>query len=259
MAIDFSKMIIKSAEEIYLFEKENDAIKASYDEVTDITFTGDSSEQEVQGRQGSILAVLDSAKKLAVEFTNAYYTMDGLAVNTGGEVSSASSTEKFTIRRFEYAKLTDDKTLTLKDTPVTKTVEGETANVLVEVDLLNADKSIKSVVEGATVAGKTVTLSEGTAGDMYRVVYDTEVESATRVIDDANEYAGTYRMIANLLVEDPCDHKEYYLQADVPSLKVKTAYEVAVGDNPATMKVSGTAQKDICSEINKFATYTLIG
>lgn len=259
MALDFSKMIIKSAEEVYLFNKDNDTIKATYDEITDITFNGDSDEKEVNGRDGAILAVLDSKKKLSVEFTNAYYTLDGHAAVTGTEVENATEAEKFIVRRFEYIKLSADKTLTLKDAPVKKTVDDSETSVVVEVDLLNSDKSTKTIVTSkATVAGKVVTLADGIEGDIYRVVYDIEVSEAKRVTDDANEYAGTYRMIANLIVEDPCDHKEYYLQAEVPSLKVKTAYEIAVGDNPATMKVSGTAQKDVCSAIGKFATYTLI-
>lgn len=259
MAIDFSKMIIKSAEEVYLFNKDTDTIKSFYDEVTSIKFTGDSDEKEVSGANGAVLAILDSKKKLTTEFTNAYYTTDGLATVTGGEADSASESNKFIIRRFEYVKLSEGKTLTLKDTPITKTVDSKSTSVVVEVDSLNSDKSIKEVVSSATVSGKVVTLTGGTVGDIYRVVYDTEVVSGVRVSDNANEFAGTYRMVANLLVEDPCDHKEYYLQADIPSLKVKTSYAIEVGDNPATMTVTGTAIKDICSSDGKFAYYTLIG
>ena len=89
-------------------------------------------------------------------------------------------------------------------------------------------------------------------------MYDTERETAVSFTDVADEFAGTYRCVANLVCEDPCNHTEYVIQVDVPSYKVKTAYEIATGDSPSTMKVSGTALKDICGKDKKFCTYTLV-
>lgn len=258
MAIDFKKMIIKGAKDVYLFDKDTDTLKSYFDEVTDIKFNGDSEEKEVEGFNGSVVAVLDSKKSLTCEFTNTYFTTDGLATVMGSKEEVASADNKFIIRRFEYKKLSATKTLTLDDTPIKKSSGGSSTGVIVEVDKLNSDKTIKEVISGATVSDKTVTLTDGTEGDLYRIVYDTEVTSGIRVTDNANEFAGTYRMIANLLVLDPCSKKEHLLQADIPSYKVKTSYTVETSTDPATMNVTGSAEKDICSADGTFATYTLV-
>ena len=173
------------------------------------------------------------------------------------EVKEVTDSNKYTLRKFDIVTLSSDKTLTLEDTPATITVGEDTTSDILEVALLNTDRTTKQVVtETATCAGKTVTLSSGTAGDLYRVVYNTEKTTGQVYLDEANSFSDTVSLYLKFLGHDACKTKDLTLYVKIPQFDFNGSFSMSGSDGkPATMKIDGSAVKSICGGNKVFAEW----
>lgn len=108
-----------------------------------------------------------------------------------------------------------------------------------------------------TTNGKEVSSTEIKANTKYVVSYISEAEVGKLIVNDGDSFAGNVRAVINVIGEDVCSGKEYLVQVTIPKLAIKGNYTLAIGDNPATMTVEGTATKSICDG-GKLCTFAIL-
>ena len=255
--MDFGNFIPETLEEVYASSLKNSNTVFGMEECSSFELSGDQTTTEISGKGGDIVSILKSKKTLKFNAESPYYSLDVLSAIRGGEVKEVTDSNKYTLRKFDIVTLSADKTLTLEDTPATITVGEATTSDILEVALLNTDRTTKQVVtETATCAGKTVTLSSGTAGDLYRVVYNTEKTTGQVYLDEANSFSDTVSLYLKFLGHDACKTKDLTLYVKIPQFDFNGSFSMSGSDGkPATMKIDGSAIKSICGGNKVFAEW----
>lgn len=256
--MNFGSFIPETLEEVYATSlKTNGAVVFNMEECSSFDLSGDQTTSEVTGKNGDVVSILKSKKTLKFSAESPYFSLDSIAAIRGGKVKEVTSSDKYTLRKFDILTLSGDKKLTLEDTPVTVTSEERTVQVVLEVALLNSDGSTKEVVTtDATCADKVVTLTSGNAGDTYRVVYDTEKTSGQIYVDEADKFSDTVSLYLKFTGHDACKTKDLVLYVKIPQFDFSGSYTMSGSDGkPASLKVEGNAVKSLCSGNKQLAEW----
>ena len=252
--MNLGSFIPETLEEVYATSLKTDgSVVFNMEECGSFDLSGDQTTNEVTGKNGDVVSILKSKKTLKFSAESPYFSLDSIAAIRGGKTKEVTSDSKYTLRKFDILTLSSEKKLTLEDTPVTV----KTAQVVLEVALLNSDGSTKEVVtDKATVATNVVTLESGNAGDTYRVVYDTEKTSGQVYVDEADKFSDTVSLYLKFTGHDACKTKDLILYVKIPQFDFSGSFTMSGSDGkPASLKVEGNAVKSLCSGNKQLAEW----
>lgn len=175
--------------------------------MTDVETSGETTYAR-GGRGNAKLVGFSSDREASVTLQDAIFDNEALAMLTGNEIVNGSKQ----IERFEDVTLGASGAGTLSFKAL--------ASPAAKVFKLNGN-NLGEAVSGATVTDDAIT-GAGVKGDRVRVYYtmNTPADSQTiRVTSD--QFGGTYKVVADVLVRDENTKKDYYAQFIAYNAKIE--------------------------------------
>lgn len=182
-------------------------------------------EEKLKGGIGNkTIALLRSEKEITLKVKNALFDMDFLSMTQGVAVNSAGTATVF--EREDNLKIADDagsNKVTITGTPASGTSS---------VTVIHADGS----TEEAMVSAKTVTVTQGSAGDLVSVIYPTTV-TGNMIVLDAQKFSEQFSVEYHTIEYDPNTNlvvADLYIQFDsvLPSGAFELSFESGTAITP---------------------------
>lgn len=187
----------------------------------------------------------DRAAKFTLQ--DALFTNEVLGMLLGNDVSTPST--PVVTRNEDIVVLSDKATLTYSPS---------TTGKLISVNKLNADGTVgtplkyKATSPSATeysITGKEITLGTGSVADGEEIIvyYKTASSTDTKQIKaTVDKFAGSYRLVLDVLVRDAFTKKDFCAQIDVPNAKIEDSWnmEFKPDGDPGVLDIPMEALKD---------------
>lgn len=253
--IDFSKLVISEIAQVRAFSRVDGSFLFEFDQIKEGSLEASSETVYAEGKNNVRLAAFDRNKGIKFTCSNGYIVDSALAFQMGGEITTLGSEDNKTIRDTQIITATTSSgstldTITLSDTPVQDSVKY--------IYKLNGDgtpgasfsvASVASDTEFAITTGGVITLPTGTtAGTKFVVPYDKVVPVGKEIVNSGASYAGSVRLVIDLLCTHPCDGSTFLAQATLPNAKVDGNFTLSIGGDPSVQEFAAEGMLDPCSE-----------
>lgn len=261
--IDFDKLIIDTIDTVTAFDKTDGSIMFMLDQIKDGSIENGSETVYGTGKAGVRLSALDRSKTSKFTCNNGYVVASAFAAQLGADIEEASESNKFAVPHLQYIIVDDATKITLEYKPV-----GVTGKEIPFIYKANADKTQGEKYEiGATVSAKEfaldpstkiITLPTGvfTKGDVVIVPYDREASVGKKMVNSADKFSKTARVVIDVTCRDVCDQSKVYHTVFVYSnAKVDGNFSMSFGNEPVAQSVTCEALQDICSVNKELFTY----
>ena len=230
----------------------NDDILFSINQVTDASLNVTSESAEATDAVGNTIMTIYRAKKAEFSAANALFDLDLMAVQSGSEKVSASSTKVLPVPAFDEITIDGSASYELAHAPI-----GDA----VKVYRLNGDGSLGDAYEMSTAASAIAfAYSDGAitpptglvSGDRMMVVYEynangEDKNGAVAVISSAKEFPKTCKFVMKVLCYDPCDQQTMiYALIIFNNFRISPDFDWNIstdGNHP----FSGVANVDYCN------------
>lgn len=256
--IGFDKLIISEIAQVRAYDRADSSFLFEFDQPKEGTLEGSNDTIFAEGKNGVRLAAFDRNKQLKFNCTNGYVVGSALAFQMGSELYELSSENTATVRKHEevvaVAKDAGVDTVTLEGTPVTDSIKY--------IYALNSDGTpgiqypvaSQASASAFSVSNGIITLPTGTvAGDKFIVPYDETVSVGKKIINSGGDYAGSVRLVIDLLCTHPCDGTTFLAQCTIPNAKVSGNFSFAFGSDPTVHNFEAEAMLDTCSSDKQLA------
>ena len=244
--VSADKLFITSVDKITAFNNANE-VEFILDEIQDCTISNSQDNTDITGKNGTIIGTLKRNKAVTVSGNNGFIVAGGLAAQTGSDVETGS----YVIRTME---ILDVKTNAVT---ITGTPEGATGAEIVAVYKRNSNSTLGEKFEqNATAestgqfsyADKTLTFFTGDLndGDQVAVFYDMEVENATIVSNNADEYSKNLKLWIDVTAQDACD-RVYHGVFVIFRADFTGTFDISMGSDAAVLAFEARSIKNICA------------
>ena len=242
---------ITSLDQLMTFNSANE-LEFIMDELQDSTISNTQENNDITGKNGAVVGTLKRNKAVTVSGNNGLIVAGAIAAQTGSTVESG----KFTIRTTDILTV-ESNSVTLTNTPV-----GAAGAEIITVRKKGSNGLLGEAFEQdatASASGKfayadgTITFFEGDLedGDVVTVFYDTEVDNATRVTNDADTYSKTLKAYLDVTVQDRCD-KLLHGQFIFPRADFTGNFDMSLGGTDSVQSYEFRTLKNLCSnEVGK--------
>lgn len=246
MAMNIDGFYVTSVDMASFFDNSNNLV-AMLDEIQDTTISNTQENNDITGKNGAVIGTLKRNKAVSVTINNGLLVAGAIAMETGSEVETGT----YIVRATEILTV-NSNSATLEGTPV-----GAAGAEIVTL----RKKGLGGMLEGnyeqdatASATGKfayadgTITFFAGdfNDGDQVVVFYDTEVNDAVKVSNDANTYSMVCRMYIDLTVSDRCDNI-LHAQLIAKRFDADGNLDLNFGGTDAVMSITGRTLKDTCN------------
>lgn len=229
-----------------------DELEFVMDELQDTTISNSQENNDITGKNGAVIGTLKRNKAVTVSGNNGLIVAGAIAAQTGSNVE----TGKFTIRATDILTVADNS-VTLSNTPI----GAEGAEIITLRKKSNNGLLGEAFEQDATASatGKfaysdgTITFFEGDLedGDVVVAFYNTEVDNATRVTNDADTYSKTLKAYLDCTVQDRCD-KLLRGQFIFPRADFTGNFDMSLGGTDSVQSFEFRTLKNLCSnEVGK--------
>lgn len=258
MAIAVGKdLIFKEIQTINVFDIGTGDFMFSMDELTGYSIQHTEESQEVTGKNGRILSRTKRNKGVTISGTNGIISAGMLAIQTGGEYTTGSTT----IMWADYLTVNSNAATT------SYIAIGTAGAEITSLVIKNADGSVASELEQDATAGngkfaydpttKALTFS-GVADGTEIVVYYKRQISATVLENDSDKYSGKAMMYVDGLAEDKCANV-YRVQFFFPKVDFSGEFTLDFSDSQTVHNFEAVAMAGACGGGAKYYTYTVFG
>lgn len=245
MAMNVDGFYVTSVDMASFFDNANNLV-AMLDEIQDATISNTQENNDVTGKNGAVIGTLKRNKAVSVTINNGLLVAGAIAMETGSPVETGT----YVIRATEILTV-NSNSATLEGTPV-----GAAGAEIVAL----RKKGVGGMLEGnyeqdATASSGKFSYSDGRLtfasgdfndGDQVVVFYDTEVNDAVKVSNDANTYSGVYRCFIDLTLSDRCDNI-VHAQLIMKRFDCDGNLDLNIGGTDAVMSITGRTLKDTCN------------
>lgn len=250
MALTKSQALIDRALRISLFNKTTGNLEVLMPEVEEFNLSvAIDNEKTATSASGATVATFEEGKTGEITGNASFFHYGLMAAQSGTPAEQATAEAPIKTPRCDVVIIKDGKG-TLTQTPVG--TEGNEIGAIYEV--LPDGGQGKQYDQGATAsateftyAGGTINAPTGVAdGTSFYVFYEYNSKTALHIIEDADKFAETYRMFAEILCSDICNSSAKTVMAVVANnAKLSTARDVSLttdGKHPFTLR----CQSDYC-------------
>lgn len=229
---------------------ENGTVKFKISEITDFTLANTADSTDVVGRGNTVLKRIKSNKQATLTGTNGVYSIPLLEVSSGGTLQGNNSEGVRT-----KINIPEDITVTVADKAILGyTAVGTLGNEIIEVRAFLSGMGGGGLVltQAATTSPTTFTYDPATkeiefaagtipVGTKITAYYNREI-MAVILENSASNFAGTYPIWINLIVEDECD-KQYKARIVMPRGQFDDNYDITGGNTIGTQSFSISSLK----------------
>ena len=256
--IEFDKLIIDTMDIVTAFDLTDGSLDFMLDQLKDGNIENGSETVYGTGKAGVRLSSLDRNKSAKATLNNGYVVASAFAAQMGATIDEASAENKFAVPDVAFIEVTDVTKVTLPDA-VVGTLAAEFPYIYkAQGDKTQGDKFAIAAAASATefkyTAGtKEITLptDKFAIGDIVIVPYNREVTLGKRMINKADKFSKTSRVVIDCTCRDVCDNSKVYHGVFVfPKAKIDGNFSMAFGNEPMAHSIAIEALQDICS-INK--------
>ena len=246
MAINIDGFYVTSLDRLMCFNNANE-LEMILDELQDSTISNTQENNDLTGKNGSVIGTLKRNKAVTVSGNNGLLVGGGMAAQTGSDVETGT----FVVRTTDVLTVASNS-VTLSGTPV-----GATGAEIVALRKKGAAGMLEGTYEQdstASAAGKfaysdgTITFYEGdfADGDQVVVFYDEEVENAVKVSNSADTYSKTLKAYLDVTVQDKCDNV-FHGQFIFPRADFTGNFDITVGGTDSVLAYEFRSLKNLCS------------
>ena len=250
MALTKSQALIDRCLRISLFDKVTGMLGVLMPEVEDFQISVSiDNEKTATSASVATVATFEEGKSAEITGNASFFNYGLMAAQSGTAAEEATSEKKIKTPRCDVVTLAGGKGK-LTQTPV-GTHGNEIGNIYEVLPDGGAGKMYSqgaSASENAfTYAGGEITAPTGVAdGTSFFVFYEYESATTVHMVEDADVFAKTYRMHAEVLTADQCNPAEKTVMSVIAnSAKLSSARDVSFttdGKHPFTLK----CQSDYC-------------
>ena len=195
------------------------ALKVSLNtlKMTEVQTTGETV-YSMGGRGNAKLVAFSGNREATVTIQDAIFDNEALSMLTGNGVNTAYS-----------APIQKSFVATIAANTITLPTETGTFAILSVVK--NSTKVAFTKVASAPTAGQysvasnVLTFNAADTGEMT-VVYTVTKTGATQIKVSSDKFAGTYRLVCDVIVRDELDGKDYYGQFIAPKAKINDEFTI---------------------------------
>lgn len=245
MAINIDGFYVTSLDQLTCYNNANE-LEMILDELQDSTISNTQENNDLTGKNGSVIGTLKRNKAVTVSGNNGLLVGGGMAVQTGSDVETGT----FIVRTTDVLTV-NSNSVTLSGTPV-----GAAGAEILTLRKKGANGMLSGSYEQdstASGAGKfayddgIITFYEGdfADGDQVVVFYDMEVENAVKVSNDANTYSKTLRAYLDVTVQDKCDNV-LHGQFIFPRADFTGNFDISIGGTDSVLAWEFRSLKSLC-------------
>lgn len=227
--------------------------KVTLNDLKNFSIKGSQETVYAEGTDGAKLAAFDINKVASIEATNGTVDEGYLALQVGSEVVKITNGSSILIREeFEVtADDTADVTLSYKATGAT----GNEVRYIYKADANGnpGQDYAQAAAASATAfaydpAAKKITLPTGqfAAGDTVIIDYYPKFSEYEEIANDADKFAMTGEIIANIWMTDLCSEKDVPMQLYLAKGKISGEVDLSAGDQAAVQNIKIEAMQRAC-------------
>ena len=204
MAFNVNELIIDRVRSIRAYDPQSGEMKYRLTQIEEPSLSCTSEGEEVTDAVGALITTLYRAKKATLSGTNSLFSLDLAAAQFGSDKETGAVTN------YAYEVLTVSAGNTTVE--LTKTPANDVAFIYamegngISTKFSAADEA--SATEFA-IAGNVITVPTDFVGDLF-VEYAYEVEEGARVVNMSDEFPKTVKLLADVILRDPCDDNTVY-------------------------------------------------
>lgn len=250
MALTKSQALIDRCLRISLFDKVTGLLAVMMPEVEDFQISVSiDNEKTATSASGATVATFEEGKTGEITGNASFFNYGLMAAQSGTDAEEATASSKIKTPRCDVVIIADGKAK-LSQTPV-GTKGNEIGSIYEVLPDGGAGKMYTQAAEVSAEAFKydagELTAPTGVAnGTSFFVFYEYESATAVHMVEDADAFAKTYRMHAEVLTADQCNPSEKTVMSVIAnSAKLSSARDVSFttdGKHPFTLK----CQSDYC-------------
>ena len=254
MAMNVDGFFITSLDQLTCFNNANE-LEFIMDELQDTTISNTQDNNDITGKNGNVIGTLKRNKAVTVSGNNGLIVSGGMAAQSGSDVETGT----FIIRATDVVTVTSNSA-TLSGTPVGAegaeivTLRKKGSNGMLEG---NYEQDATASATGKfSYADGTITFFAGDFkdGDQVVVFYDMEVENATKVSNNADQYSKVLKAYLDCQVQDKCDNV-YHGQFIFPRADFTGNYDITLGGTDNVLAYEFRSLKNLCSVGPEAGTY----
>lgn len=216
---------------------------------------------DVTDKDGNLVKRFWRAKTGEFTATNAFINLNILASESGNEKLVATSANKITAPGILIIKAEEGPTVVLANVTAgtVPKVYGLETNGTLGKSFQTAGSASASTFVWDDSTG-TLTIPDSNEYVQYLIRYDRTVsENAVSIVNEADKFPGTIRLILKVLCVDPCSAdtlRAAYI--DIPSFQVSPECEISLSSDNQSIDFNGVLQVDYCDPNKKlYAVYVL--
>lgn len=206
--MNINELVLEKINNISLRDIANHSLAVRLTNVKDGSLTTTAENTAVTDAVGATIMTLWNAVAANLSGTNALFSTDLYAAQSGSEKEVASSSTKITTSTYEVLEATANK-LVLAKTPVKDSIKEicllQNGGIAKKLTLASGTADANTF----TIADKTITLAADTTGTFY-VEYDYESEKAVKVTKSADKFPGVYEARIYVTMRDACNKNDIY-------------------------------------------------
>lgn len=204
MAFNVNELIIDRVRSIRAYDPAEGTMVYRLTQIEEPSLSCTSEGEEVTDAVGALITTLYRAKRATLSGTNSLFSLDLAAAQFG------TQKEVGKVVNYAYEVLTvsaGNTTVELKKTPANdiKFIYGMEGNGISKK--FSADTDVEA--EKFVISDKTITVPTDFEGDLF-VEYEYEVEEGARVLNMSDEFPKTVKLLADVILRDPCDDNTVY-------------------------------------------------
>lgn len=260
--MNIDKFTITSFDTLTGFKSGTNELRLIMDELSDFTLSQEEEKVDITGRGGRTIGSLKKNKKVTGSGTNGMLCGGALAAQLGTEVAEGEDTIRYT----------DFITVNNNEGTTAETAIGTAGDEIGFIYVRNENNEYisggKKLTQVATSpktgeftyepGSKKITFFAGDVADGIEVVafYDARVTSKS-IVNDANNYSDTLRVIVDVTCQDGCDN-QFHGQFICDRADFSGTFEISGGSDPSTHAFEFTTLPNLCtgkSQLWKFIVF----
>lgn len=248
-----NNFILKKIKSITIEDRANDKTLVSLVQLKNIGLTTTQEFTDATGKDNVTLARFETAKKATITASSGMVSVAYLGLQLGADVEVVKS-KAGDIKITQTLETSDGQTVTLPHK-----AQGLAGNEIKWIYAESFGSKGEAYQQHSTQdatrfkydsASKTITLPTGKfkSGDKVIVTYAPKFTEFQKIVNSANNYSATGRVIIDAFFTDPCDDQDVLVQIKMERGKISGALDLQFGDQPAVQNIEIEALTDVCAE-----------
>lgn len=231
--------------------EQNGDLLFTLDQLMNASIELSSENQEIRDKNGNLVRTIYKSKNGSFTATNAFLHPMVLSLASGTNPTYASAASKITMPKIvneDAGKSIDISDLKADTLPKVIGVFGNGAN-----DVAKTSQEVAAMISGDTLTlpagGKDLPVS-------YVVIYDRDVESGIKIVNDAYTFPETYKLTLQVSYFDICDDRLKLAYVVLPKFQPSPDQTISLSAEDQNVDFNGTLNVDYCSGTQK-TLYTI--